>query len=149
MSNAKRARAVRRFDHHRPHLARRRHQAKGPAGAYLREHGVPVTEFNSYGARRGNHEVMMRGTFANIRIKNHMVKNDPGVEGGITLTRRRAGCDLRRGDGIHHGEDAAGDLRRQGIRHRLLTRLGRQGHDACLASAPSSPRASSASTAPT
>ncbi len=47
--------------------------AKGPAGKYLREHQVPVTEFNSYGARRGNHEVMMRGTFANIRIKNHMV----------------------------------------------------------------------------
>ncbi|OYX46967.1 MAG: aconitate hydratase 1 [Alphaproteobacteria bacterium 32-64-14] len=57
-------------------------QAKGPAGKYLREHQVPVTDFNSYGARRGNHEVMMRGTFANIRIKNHMV---PGVEGGITL----------------------------------------------------------------
>jgi aconitate hydratase len=57
-------------------------KASGPAGKYLREHQVPVTEFNSYGARRGNHEVMMRGTFANIRIKNHMV---PGVEGGITL----------------------------------------------------------------
>jgi aconitate hydratase len=55
---------------------------KGPAGKYLREHQVPVTDFNSYGARRGNHEVMMRGTFANIRIKNHMV---PGVEGGVTL----------------------------------------------------------------
>ncbi|HEV7691130.1 MAG TPA: aconitate hydratase AcnA [Hyphomonadaceae bacterium] len=54
---------------------------KGPAGIYLRDHQVPVTDFNSYGARRGNHEVMMRGTFANIRIKNHMV---PGVEGGVT-----------------------------------------------------------------
>ncbi len=53
----------------------------GPAGKYLREHQVPVMDFNSYGARRGNHEVMMRGTFANIRIKNHMV---PGVEGGVT-----------------------------------------------------------------
>jgi aconitate hydratase len=52
-----------------------------PAGKYLREHQVPVSDFNSYGARRGNHEVMMRGTFANIRIKNHMV---PGVEGGVT-----------------------------------------------------------------
>ena len=52
-----------------------------PAGRYLRERQVPVTEFNSYGARRGNHEVMMRGTFANIRIKNAMVK---GVEGGVT-----------------------------------------------------------------
>jgi aconitate hydratase len=53
----------------------------GPAGKYLRDRQVPVSEFNSYGARRGNHEVMMRGTFANIRIKNHMV---PGVEGGVT-----------------------------------------------------------------
>jgi aconitate hydratase len=52
-----------------------------PAGQYLIEHGVPVSEFNSYGARRGNHEVMMRGTFANIRIKNQMT---PGIEGGVT-----------------------------------------------------------------
>ncbi len=51
------------------------------AGAYLREHGVPVAEFNSYGARRGNHEVMVRGTFANVRIRNLMV---PGAEGGVT-----------------------------------------------------------------
>ncbi|APX24198.1 MAG: aconitate hydratase AcnA [Rhodobacteraceae bacterium] len=53
-----------------------------PAGQYLREHQVPVREFNSYGSRRGNHEVMMRGTFANIRIKNEMLD---GVEGGYTL----------------------------------------------------------------
>ncbi|MGR3321750.1 MAG: aconitate hydratase AcnA [Pseudooceanicola sp.] len=52
-----------------------------PAGQYLREHQVPVREFNSYGSRRGNHEVMMRGTFANIRIKNEMLD---GVEGGYT-----------------------------------------------------------------
>lgn len=52
-----------------------------PAGKYLQSKGVAVKDFNSYGARRGNHEVMMRGTFANIRIKNEMV---PGVEGGIT-----------------------------------------------------------------
>ena len=52
-----------------------------PAGKYLLEHGVPVIDFNSYGARRGNHEVMMRGTFANIRIRNEMV---PDVEGGFT-----------------------------------------------------------------
>jgi len=52
-----------------------------PAGQYLTEHGVPVREFNSYGSRRGNHEVMMRGTFANIRIKNEMLD---GVEGGYT-----------------------------------------------------------------
>jgi len=53
-----------------------------PAGAYLIEHGVAPSDFNSYGARRGNHEVMMRGTFANIRLKNAMV---PGVEGGYTI----------------------------------------------------------------
>ena len=53
-----------------------------PAGRYLLEHGVPQIEFNSYGSRRGNHEVMMRGTFANIRIKNEMLD---GVEGGYTL----------------------------------------------------------------
>ncbi|WP_145509809.1 aconitate hydratase AcnA [Yersinia rochesterensis] len=52
-----------------------------PAGRYLRDRGVEIKEFNSYGSRRGNHEVMMRGTFANIRIRNEMV---PGVEGGIT-----------------------------------------------------------------
>ncbi len=52
-----------------------------PAGKYLLEHQVPQRDFNSYGARRGNHEVMMRGTFANIRIRNQMV---PGVEGGYT-----------------------------------------------------------------
>jgi len=51
------------------------------AGAYLREHGVADLDFNSYGARRGNHEVMIRGTFANVRIRNLMV---PGVEGGMT-----------------------------------------------------------------
>jgi len=52
-----------------------------PAGKYLIGHRVTPADFNSYGARRGNHEVMMRGTFANIRIKNEMV---PGVEGGVT-----------------------------------------------------------------
>ncbi len=52
-----------------------------PAGVYLSEHQVARPDFNSYGARRGNHDVMMRGTFANIRIKNKMV---PGIEGGIT-----------------------------------------------------------------
>ena len=53
----------------------------GPAGEYLKERGVPKAEFNSFGSRRGNHEVMMRGTFANIRIKNQMA---PGTEGGVT-----------------------------------------------------------------
>jgi len=57
-------------------------KATSPAGKYLQDHGVGVADFNTYGARRGNHEVMMRGTFANIRIKNLMV---PGTEGGITI----------------------------------------------------------------
>jgi len=53
----------------------------GPAGRYLVEHGVQPKDFNSYGSRRGNHEVMVRGTFANVRIRNRLV---PGVEGGVT-----------------------------------------------------------------
>jgi aconitate hydratase len=53
----------------------------GPAGGYLLEHQVRPHDFNSYGARRGNHEIMMRGTFANIRIRNEMI---PGIEGGMT-----------------------------------------------------------------
>ncbi len=56
-------------------------KVSSPAGTYLSERQVSRPEFNSYGARRGNHEVMMRGTFANIRIRNEMV---PGVEGGVT-----------------------------------------------------------------
>ena len=62
-------------------------KAASPAGQYLTEHGVAPADFNQYGTRRGNHEVMMRGTFANIRIKNQMVKDEAGqvVEGGWTL----------------------------------------------------------------
>jgi len=55
---------------------------ESPAGEYLRDHQVRPKDFNQYGTRRGNHQVMMRGTFANIRIKNQMV---PGVEGGVTM----------------------------------------------------------------
>jgi aconitate hydratase len=53
-----------------------------PAGAYLSEHGVAPGDFNSYGSRRGNHEVMIRGTFANIRLRNRLA---PGTEGGVTI----------------------------------------------------------------
>jgi aconitate hydratase len=56
-------------------------KADGPAGNYLSGHGVPRGEFNSYGSRRGNHEVMIRGTFANIRLRNLLA---PGTEGGVT-----------------------------------------------------------------
>jgi aconitate hydratase len=57
-------------------------KATSPAGVYLQQKRVDVADFNSYGSRRGNHEVMMRGTFANVRIKNLMV---PGTEGGVTV----------------------------------------------------------------
>jgi aconitate hydratase len=53
-----------------------------PAGVYLSEHGIERADFNSYGSRRGNHEVMIRGTFANIRLRNQLA---PGTEGGVTV----------------------------------------------------------------
>jgi aconitate hydratase len=56
--------------------------ADSPAGRYLTDHGVARRDFNSYGSRRGNHEVMMRGTFANVRLRNQIA---PGTEGGVTL----------------------------------------------------------------
>ncbi|MEO6858928.1 MAG: aconitate hydratase [Solirubrobacteraceae bacterium] len=65
-------------DHISPAGAIRR---DGPAGAYLQQHGVKPADFNSYGSRRGNHEVMMRGTFANVRLRNQLA---PGTEGGLT-----------------------------------------------------------------
>ncbi len=63
-------------------------KADSPAGRYLIDHGVPPRDFNSYGARRGNHEVMMRGTFANVRLKNQLA---PGTEGGVTVFLGPAG----------------------------------------------------------
>ena len=81
-------------------------KAASPAGKYLTDHGVGVADFNQYGTRRGNHEVMMRGTFANIRIRNHML-GENGREGGYT---------------IHYPSkeempiyDAAMDYRREGV----------------------------------
>ena len=56
-------------------------KANGPAGKYLADHGVKLGDFNSYGSRRGNHEVMVRGTFANVRLRNKLA---PGTEGGVT-----------------------------------------------------------------
>jgi len=63
-------------------------KADSPAGTYLSEHGVAVPDFNSYGSRRGNHEVMIRGTFANIRLRNQLA---PGTEGGFTRDFSRDG----------------------------------------------------------
>ena len=75
------ARPARRLGHHRPHQPGRRDQGRQPGGRYLAEHGVERKDFNSYGSRRGNHEVMIRGTFANIRLRNQLLD---GVEGGFT-----------------------------------------------------------------
>ena len=73
--------------------------ADSPAGRYLIAKGVAPADFNSYGARRGNHEVMMRGTFANIRLRNQLA---PGTEGGWTmlLPQGRGDDDLRRVDAV-------------------------------------------------
>ena len=76
-----RAGAARRQHHDRSHFAGRLDQEGQPGGQYLIAHGVEPQDFNSYGARRGNHEVMMRGTFANIRLRNQLA---PGTEGGWT-----------------------------------------------------------------
>jgi aconitate hydratase len=74
-----------------------------PAGAYLQELGVAPKDFNSYGSRRGNHEVMVRGTFANIRLRNELA---PGTEGGVTRHFRSAGEDSSAGEGASAGEDS-------------------------------------------
>jgi aconitate hydratase len=101
-----------------------------PAGKYLVERQVPVSEFNSYGARRGNHEVMMRGTFANIRIKNEMLANPDGsgVEGGYTkgpdgaqtsifdasMAHQAAGTPLVIFGGIEYGAGSSRDWAAKG-----------------------------------
>jgi len=72
-----------------------------PAGLYLQEHGVQPRDFNSYGSRRGNHEVMMRGTFANIRLRNQLA---PGTEGGVTLHLGRQGTGGGESEGERGGE---------------------------------------------
>ena len=100
-----------------------------PAAKYLMAQGVSAADFNSYGARRGNHEVMMRGTFANIRLRNLLV---PGTEGGVTV-HIPSGEQMSIFDAAMKYKadiDAARDPRRQGIRHRQLARLGGQGHHA-------------------
>ncbi len=74
-----------RFGHHRPHLPRRRHRPAQPAGQYLQDLGVRPGEFNSYGSRRGNDQVLGRGAFANPRLKNRLTLGEPGVEGSRTV----------------------------------------------------------------
>ncbi len=97
-----------------------------PAGRYLIAQGVTPADFNSYGSRRGNHEVLVRGTFANTRIRNRLA---PGTEGGVTtyLPTRRGHVDLRRRGTVSGFADAAVGAGRQGIRLRLQPGLGGQG----------------------
>ena len=140
---------ARRLGHDRPHLARRaRSRATCRPAATCVEHGVEPRDFNSFGARRGNHEVMVRGTFGNIRLRNALAD---GREGGYT-------AHLPSGDALtifeaaerYRGRGrAAGGARRQGVRLRLARATGPRRARSCSASAPSSPRATSASTAPT
>jgi aconitate hydratase len=73
-----RARGARRLGHHRPHLAGRQHRQEQPAAKYLASTASSPATSTQYGARRGNHEVMMRGTFANIRLKNLMLARHRG-----------------------------------------------------------------------
>jgi aconitate hydratase len=100
-----------------------------PAGLYLQEHGVQPRDFNSYGSRRGNHEVMMRGTFANIRLRNQLA---PGTEGGVTIyLGPRASLNSGGADpgGEQHGEqmpiyDAAMRYAQEGV--PLVVLAGRE-----------------------
>ena len=87
-------------------------KADSPAGRYLIEHGVQPKDFNSYGARRGNHEVMMRGTFANVRLRNQLA---PGTEGGVTSYLGAAGTPARHGDEVMPIYDAAMKYQAAGV----------------------------------
>ena len=108
--------------------------AVGPAGTWLQEHGVAPLEFNSYGARRGHHEVMMRGTFGNIRLRNPLVE---GKEGPYTI-HLPAGEEVFIYDAAMRYRDEGVPLvdpRRTRVRLRLVARLGGEGHRRCSASA--------------
>ena len=97
-----------------------------PAGKYLVDHGVERKDFNSYGARRGNHEVMVRGTFANVRLRNKLVAGLGGhVDGARSVGR--GDDDLRRVAALPRGGHAARRARRQGVRLGLVARLGGEG----------------------
>ncbi len=96
----------------------------GPAGKYLQEHGVKPGDFNSYGSRRGNHEVMVRGTFANVRLRNKLVQTEGGFTRHLPTNTEMSIFDASekyRADGT-----AARDSGRQGIRIGLVPRLGRE-----------------------
>ena len=99
--------------------------SKMPAGQYLIEKGVSSRDFNSFGSRRGNHEVMVRGTFGNIRLRNQLV--DKGGRLHRPPPRRRGDDDLRGQPRLRRGERAARRPGRQGVRVGFLARLGGEG----------------------
>ena len=105
-----------------------------PAGEYLKEHGVERKDFNSYGARRGNHEVMVRGTFANIRLRNQLA---PGTEGGVTRFMPDGDEMTIYEAAMKYAEDehAAGGARGQGVRLRAPRATGRPRARRCSACA--------------
>ena len=101
-----------------------------PAGKYLAEHGVQQRDFNSYGSRRGNHEVMIRGTFANIRLRNQLRRGHRGRVHPRLHRGRRRDHGVRGQRELPRAGHPARRARRQGVRLRVLARLGRQGHRA-------------------
>ena len=105
-----------------------------PAGSWLIEQGVEVRDFNSYGSRRGNHEVMIRGTFANVRLRNRLV----GARAGSPATSRTASETTIYEAAMSYAgrRRAAGGAGRQGVRLRLLARLGGRRAHRCSACAP-------------
>ena len=106
-----------------------------PAGEWLVEHGVEPRDFNSYGARRGHHEVMMRGTFANIRLRNQLT---PDPEGNWTehLPTGERMSIFDAAERYAGRRDAARRACRQGVRLGLVPRLGGEGADCSRACEP-------------
>ena len=149
-SRRARARAARRSAS-RPTTSRRPARSSRTArpASYLIEHGVEPKDFNSYGARRGNHEVMVRGTFANIRLRNLLVAGTRGRRDASTCPTGEQMSIYDAAHALPARGRAARRHRRQGVRLRLVARLGGEGHARCSACGRSSPRATSASTART
>ena len=124
-----RARQARRQRHDRPHLARRLDQEgrARPGGTCMSTASSRATSTPT-ASRRGNHEVMMRGTFANIRLRNQLAPGDRGRR-DAHWHGRRGDVDLRRRDGLRRRGHAARRARRQGVRLGLVARLGGEGHE--------------------
>ena len=104
----------------------------GPAGLYLQARGVAPADFNTYGSRRGNHQVLMRGTFCNPRLRNRLVERDRR-RFHPPLPFRRHPHHLRGFHALPGGGRTSGGAGRQGVRQRQLARLGGQGDRSCWA----------------